>query len=152
MAIAIGLDYSPLDRRQRKKVLDFVTRELLTPKGLRSLSPKSYGYNPTYVGGPIEREYAVHQGPARPWLFGFYADAYFKVFGFSGLSFIERMLIGYEDEMTEGCIGSLSELYDGNPPFTGRGAVSTSKNVGEILRIIKRVKEINKQQTTETRE
>lgn len=148
MAIAIGLDYSPLDRRQRKKILDIVTRELLTPKGLRSLSPKSYGYNPTYVGNPIEREYAVHQGPARPWLFGFYADAYFKVFGISGLAFIERMLIGYEDEMREGCIGSLSELYDGNPPFTGRGAVSTAKNVGEILRTIKTVKEINKQQTT----
>lgn len=145
MAIAIGLEYTPLDRRQRKKVLDFVTRELLTPKGLRSLSPKSYGYNPTYVGGPIEREYAVHQGPARPWLFGFYADAYFKVFGVSGLSFIERMLIGYEDEMTEGCIGSLSELYDGNPPFTGRGAVSTAKNVGEILRTLNNVKEMSKQ-------
>lgn len=145
MAIAIGLEYTPLDKRQRKKVLDFVTRELLTPKGLRSLSPKSYGYNPTYVGGPIEREYAVHQGPARPWLFGFYADAYFKVFGVSGLSFIERMLIGYEDEMTEGCIGSLSELYDGNPPFTGRGAVSTAKNVGEILRTLNNVKEMSKQ-------
>lgn len=152
MAISIGLEYSPLDRRQRKKVLDIVTRELLTPKGLRSLSPKSYGYNPTYVGGPVEREYAVHQGPARPWLFGFYADAYFKVFGLSGLSFIERMLIGYEDEMTEGCIGSLSELYDGNPPFTGRGAVSTAKNVGEILRTLKNVKEINKQQTSESSE
>lgn len=152
MAIAVGLEYSPLDRRQRKKVLDFVTRELLTPKGLRSLSPKSYGYNPTYVGGPIEREYAVHQGPARPWLFGFYADAYFKVFGVSGLSFIERMLIGYEDEMTEGCIGSLSELYDGNPPFTGRGAVSTAKNVGEILRTLKNVKEISKQQSIEISE
>jgi predicted glycogen debranching enzyme len=150
MAIAVGLDYSPLDRRERKRVLDFVTRELLTPKGLRSLSPKSQGYNPTYVGGPREREYAVHQGPARPWLFGFYADAYLKVFGFSGLSFIERMLIGYEDEMTEGCIGSLSELYDGNPPFTGRGAVSTSKNVGEILRILKSVKELNKQQAYTT--
>lgn len=145
LAIAAGMDYSPLDRRQRKKVLDFVTRELLTPKGLRSLSPKSQGYNPIYVGGPIEREYAVHQGPARPWLFGFYADAYLKVFGVSGLSFIERMLIGYEDEMTEGCIGSLSELYDGNPPYTGRGAVSTAKNVGEILRILKNVKELNKQ-------
>ncbi len=145
LAIAVGMDYSPLDRRQRKKVLDFVTRELLTPKGLRSLSPKSQGYNPIYVGGPIEREYAVHQGPARPWLFGFYADAYLKVFGVSGLSFIERMLIGYEDEMTEGCIGSLSELYDGNPPYTGRGAVSTAKNVGEILRILKNVKELNKQ-------
>ena len=144
MAIAIGLDYSPLDRRQRKKVLDFVTRELLTPKGLRSLSPKSQGYNPIYVGGPIEREYAVHQGPARPWLFGFYADAYLRVFGYSGISFIERMLIGYDDEMTEGCIGSLSEMYDGNPPYTGRGAVSTAKNVGEILRILKNVKELNK--------
>ncbi len=152
MAIAIGLEYSPLDRRQRKKVLDLVTRELLTPKGLRSLSPKSYAYRPTYVGDPVQREYTVHQGPARPWLFGFYADAYFKVFGVSGVGFIERMLIGYEDEMTEGCIGSLSEMYDGNPPYTGRGAVSTAKNVGEILRTLKNVKELNKLQTLETEE
>ncbi len=144
LAIAIGLEYSPLDRRQRKSVLDLCTRELLTPKGLRSLSPKSFAYNPTYVGNPTERENAVHQGPARPWLFGFYADAYFKVFGLSGLSFIERMLIGYEDEMTEGCIGSLSEMYDGNPPYTGRGAVSTAKNVGEILRTMKTVKQMTK--------
>ena len=151
-AIAIGLEYSPLDRRQRKKVLDLMTRELLTPKGLRSLSPKSYAYRPTYVGDPIQREYTVHQGPARPWLFGFYADAYFKVFGLSGVGFIERMLVGYEDEMTEGCIGSLSEMYDGNPPFTGRGAVSTAKNVGEILRTLKNVKEFNKLQTIETEE
>lgn len=145
MAIAIGLDYSPLDRRARKRVLDFATRELLTPKGLRSLSPKSNGYNPIYVGGPIEREYAVHQGPARPWLFGFYADAYLKVFGISGLGFIERQLIGFEEELSEGCIGSLSEMYDGNPPYTGRGAVSTAKNVGEILRTLHTVKKINKQ-------
>ena len=152
LAIAIGLEYSPLDRRQRKKVLDLITRELLTPKGLRSLSPKSYAYRPVYVGDPIQREYTVHQGPARPWLFGFYADAYFKVFGVGGVGFIERMLIGYEDEMTEGCIGSLSEMYDGNPPYTGRGAVSTAKNVGEILRTLKNVKELNKLQTTETDE
>lgn len=144
MAIAVGLEYSPLDRRQRKKVLDFCTRELLTPKGLRSLSPKSHNYRPVYVGNPTEREYTVHQGPARPWLFGFYADAYFKVFGISGLSFIERMLIGYEEEMSEGCIGSLSELYDANPPFTGRGAVSTAKNVGEILNSIRSVNRMSK--------
>ena len=86
----------------------------------------------------------MHQGPARPWLFGFYSDAYFKVFGLSGLSFIERMLIGYEDEMSEGCIGSLSELYDGNPPYTGRGAVSTAKNVGQILCTIKTVNQMTK--------
>ncbi len=152
MVIAIGLEYSPLDRRQRKRVLDLATRELLTPKGLRSLSPKSYAYRPVYVGNPEERERTVHQGPARPWLFGFYADAYIKVFGMAGLGFIERMLIGYEDEMAEGCIGSLSEMYDGNPPYTGRGAVSTAKNVGEILRTIKSVNELNKLQTSQSQE
>lgn len=149
MVIAIGLEYSPLDRRQRRRVLDMATRELLTPKGIRSLSPKSYAYTPVYVGNPEQRERAVHQGPARPWLFGFYADAYFKVFGLSGLGFIERMLIGYEDEMSEGCIGSLSEMYDGNPPYIGRGAISTSKNVGEILRTLKNVKELNKLQNSD---
>ena len=93
MAIAIGLDYSPLDRRQRKGVLDVVTRELLTPKGLRTLSPKSYGYRPCYLGSPDEREFAMHNGPSRPWLIGFYADAYLRVFGFSGMGYIDRMII-----------------------------------------------------------
>lgn len=140
MAIAIGLDYSPLDRRQRKGVLDVVTRELLTPKGLRTLSPKSYGYRPFYLGSPREREEALHQGPARPWLMGFYSDAYLKVFGMSGVSYIDRMLIGFEDEMSQGCIGSLSQLYDGNPPFTGRGAISHATNVAETLRTLRILK------------
>lgn len=140
MAIAIGLDYSPLDRRQRKSVLDVVTRELLTPKGLRSLSPKSYGYRPFYQGSTYDREMALHQGPARPWLIGFYADAYLKVFGRSGVPFIYRMLIGFEDEMSQGCIGSLSQLYDGNPPFSGRGAISHATNVAEVLRTLDTLK------------
>lgn len=140
MAIAIGLDYSPLDRRQRKSVLDVVTRELLTPKGLRTLSPKSYGYRPSYVGSPEERDFAMHNGPSRPWLIGFYADAYLRVFGMSGVGYIDRMLIGFEDEMSQGCIGSLSQLYDGNPPYTGRGAVSHATNVAEVLRAYRSVK------------
>ncbi len=143
MAVAIGLDYSPFDRRQRKGVLDVVTRELLTPKGLRTLSPKSFGYRPHYLGSPDEREMALHNGPARPWLFGFYADAYLRVFGMSGVSYIDRMLIGYEDEMTQGCIGSLSQLYDGNPPFSGRGAISHITNVAEILRTLTTLKKFN---------
>ena len=140
MAIAIGLDYSPLDRRQRKSVLDVVTRELLTPKGLRTLSPKSYGYRPNYLGSPEEREFAMHNGPARPWLIGFYADAYLRVFGMSGVGYIDRMLIGFEDEMAQGCIASLSQLYDGNPPYTGRGAVSHATNVAEVLRAVRSLK------------
>lgn len=143
MAIAIGLDYSPLDRRQRKGVLDVVTRELLTPKGLRTLSPKSYGYQPFYVGSPEERERAYHNGPARPWLMGMYTDAYIKVFGMSGISYIDRMLIGFEDEMSQNCIGTISQLYDGNPPFTGRGAISQATNVAEVLRTLRNLKKLN---------
>ena len=143
MAVAIGLDHSPLDRKQRKRVLDTVTRELLTPKGLRTLSPKSYGYRPNYTGSPRDRELTLHNGPARPWLMGFYADAYLKVFGMSGVSYIDRMLIGFEDEMSRGCIGSLSQLYDGNPPYSGRGAISHVTNVAEVLRTIRTLKRLD---------
>ncbi|MDE6654235.1 MAG: 4-alpha-glucanotransferase, partial [Muribaculaceae bacterium] len=145
MVVAIGLDYSPLDRRQRKSVLDVATRELLTPKGLRTLSPKSYGYRPFYLGSPEERELALHQGPVRPWLMGFYADAYLRVFGMSGVGYIDRMLIGFESEMTQGCIGSLSQLYDGNPPFSGRGAISHATNVAEVLRTSANVRRLIKE-------
>lgn len=140
MAIAIGLDYSPLDRRERKKVLDVVTRELLTPKGLRTLSPRSYGYRPIDQGTPDEHILAMHNGPARPWLIGFYADAYLKVFGMSGVGYLDRLLIGFEDEMTQGCVASLSQFYEGNPPYTGRGAVSHATNVAEVLRTIRTLK------------
>ncbi len=143
MAIAVGMDYSPLDRRQRKGVLDVITRELLTPKGLRTLSPKSYGYMPFYIGSPEVRGKAYHNGPTRPWLFGFYADAYLKVFGMSGVSYIDRMLIGFEDEMSQNGIGTISQLYDGNPPFSGHGAISQATNVAEILRTLRNLKKLN---------
>ena len=143
MVIAVGVDHTPLDRRQRKRILDFITRELLTPKGLRTLSPNSYGYNPWYVGNPEHREKAYYSGSARPWLMGFYCHAYVKVFGIGGLSFVNRMMIGFEDEMSQGAIGTLSELYDGNPPFIGRGAVSFAANVGEILRVLRLLKNLD---------
>lgn len=143
MVVAIGLDYSPLDRRQRKRVLDVATRELLTTKGLRTLSPKSYGYEPFYAGDPRKRELALHQGTARPWLMGFYAEAYLRVFGLSGVSYIDRILIGFEEEMSWGCIGSLSQLYDANPPFLGQGAISHATNVAEILRTLRTLKKFN---------
>ena len=137
MILAVGLDYSPLDKKQMKSVLDIVTKELLTPKGLRSLSPKSMGYNPIYIGSIRDRGYAYHQGTAWPWLMGFYTQAYLKLHKRSGVSFIERQLIGFQSEMSNNCIGSLSELYDGNPPFKGRGAISFAMNTAEILRVLK---------------
>ena len=134
---AVALDYSPLSQQQMKSVLDICTRELLTPKGLRSLSPKSGGYNPMYVGPQTQRDYAYHQGTAWPWLGGFYMEACLKLYKRTRLSFVERQMVGYEDEIDYHAIGTISELFDGNPPFHGRGAMSFAMNVAEILRSMK---------------
>ena len=136
MIFAVALDYSPLELNQKKSVLDVCTRELLTPKGLRTLSPKSGGYNPMYVGSQQQRDYAYHQGTAWPWLGGFYMEACLKLYKRTRLSFIERQMVGYEDEMFYHCLGTIPELFDGNPPFHGRGAISFAMNVGEILRTL----------------
>ena len=136
MIFAVALDYSPLSQDQKKSVLDICTRELLTPKGLRSLSPKSGGYNPMYVGPQVQRDYAYHQGTAWPWLGGFYMEACLKLYKRTRLSFIERQMVGYEDEMMINCLGTIPELSDGNPPFRARGAMSFAMNVAEILRTL----------------
>lgn len=145
MIFAAALDYSPLDAKQKKGVVDIVTKELLTPKGIRSLSPKSGGYNPNYVGPQIQRDYAYHQGTAWPWLEGFYLEAYLRIYKRSAISFVERQMISYEDQMTCHCIGSIPELFDGNPPFQGRGAVSFAMNVAEILRTLNLLDRYNNQ-------
>ena len=136
MIFPVAFDYSPLSPDQKKTVLDICTRELLTPKGLRSLSPKSSGYNPMYTGPQIQRDNAYHQGTAWPWLGGFYMEACLKLYKRTRLSFIERQLMSYEDEMFNRCLGTIPELFDGNPPFYGRGAISFAVNVAEILRAL----------------
>jgi len=143
MLFAIALDYSPLNRQQKKAVLDIITKELLTPKGIRTLSPQSEGYRPYYTGPQKERDLAYHQGTAWPWLLGFYLEAYLRLYQLSGISFAERMLIGLDDEMNLHCIGTLSELYDGNPPFQSGGAISFAMNVAAILRVLKLLENYN---------
>lgn len=144
MAIAIGLEHSPLTRSQRKSILDVVTKELLTNKGLRTLSPKSFGYRPTYSGGtPEEREIAYFNGTIRPWLITFYVSAYMNVFGVQRLGFIERMMVGFEEDLSDACIGSLSELFDGNPPFAGHGAISYAMNVAGVVKVLRLFKNLN---------
>lgn len=141
MVFAVALDYSPLDAPQQKTVLDFCTRELLTPKGLRTLSPKSGGYNPLYVGAQTQRDYAYHSGTAWPWLGGFYMEACLRVFKRTRLSFVQRQMVGFEDEMLYHATGTISELFDGNPPYHGRGAMAFAMNVAEILRTMKIIDE-----------
>ncbi|MDD4609021.1 MAG: glycogen debranching enzyme N-terminal domain-containing protein [Bacteroidaceae bacterium] len=136
MIFTVAFDYSPLTKEQKKAILDVVTKELLTSRGLRSLSPKSTGYNPNYEGTQLQRDYAYHQGTAWPWLIGFYFEAYLRIHSLSGVSFVERQLVNFEDEMTAHGIGSIPELFDGNPPFKGRGAVSFAMSVAELLRTL----------------
>lgn len=131
---AIGLTYTPFTKPERKAVLDMVTRELLTPKGIRSLTPTAGLYRPNYWGNVSQRNAAYHNGACWPWLLGIYAEAYLSVFTNSGVAFIKRRLWAYEEEMGRHCIGTVSEVYDGNPPFRGHGAQSLSINQAEILR------------------
>lgn len=134
--IAAGLKHSPLSREQKKNILDFCTRELLTPRGLRSLTPKDDKYIGAIEGNEDERALATHQGTAYPWLLTFYADVMIEVHRNSGISQLRRIVADFESEMTEHCIGTVSECYNGNPPYQAKGAISMAWNVAAILKLM----------------
>jgi len=145
MLIAISLEYPLLDRRQSKTILDIITKELLTPKGLRTLSPKSAKFSPRYEGSAYQKKNSDFNGAAWPWLMGFYIESYMKIFQRSGVSFLNRMLIGLEEEMANDCIGSLSEVYDGSLPYLGHGAVSYAISVAGVITAIKELQSLEEQ-------
>ena len=141
MVIAVSCIFSPLTKVQKRAVLDIATKELLTIRGLRSLSPKSGEYQPQYSGSQHERDRAYHQGSVWPWVMNMYCSTYLDLFGQAGVSFIERMVNNIEQEMSRHCIGTVSELFDGNPPFTGRGATSFLMNLSAVLSVIDKLKQ-----------
>jgi glycogen debranching enzyme len=101
---------------------------------LRTLSPKNPVYKGSYQGNQDERDYAYHQGTAWPWLLGAFAESYLKLYGKQGLSYIEAIYVGFEDVMDEAGIGTISEVYDGDPPHKAGGAISQAWNIAELLR------------------
>lgn len=136
MLFAASLPYSPLTNEQKKNILDVVRQELLTPRGIRSLSPKNAHYKSVYEGNIEARDLAYHQGTAWPWLLGAYAEAHLKLYGKSGLVDIKKIVAGFEEEMKVHGIGSISELYNGDPPHHGKGTISQAWSVAEMRRII----------------
>lgn len=144
MVIATSLPYSPVKEEIRKEVLSRVKQELLTPRGLRTLSPKSPVYKGNYWGNPVQRDSACHQGTVSPWLIGHFAEGYLMIHGKSGLSMIRELYAGFEAVMTEHGIGTVSEFYDGDPPFTPRGAISMAWSVAELLRMSHIIKQYQK--------
>ncbi len=133
--LAASLPYSPVSEQIRELILEITERELLTRRGIRTLSPKSPDYKGIYKGGINERDAAYHQGIAWPWLLGHYAEAYLKIHPNYGLQHIKQLYESFEPVMMEHGIGTISELYDGDPPYLPGGAPSQAWSVAELLRI-----------------
>jgi len=132
--IACSLEYSPLTDEMKRGVLDVVKSELLTPRGLRTLSPKNPLYEGTYEGDQGTRDRAYHQGTVWPWLIGPYIEANFRLYGKKFAGTAKELLAGFEEDMTVYGVCSISEIYDGNPPYVPNGCISQAWSVGEVLR------------------
>jgi predicted glycogen debranching enzyme len=131
--MAISLDFPVLDRHYWKPVMDVVTERLLTPVGLRSLAPDHPDYKPRYYGDLRSRDAAYHQGTVWAWLIGPYIDAFLKLYP-DQLSAARKMLEGFVPHLAEQCIGSISEIFDADPPYTPRGCIAQAWSVAEVLR------------------
>jgi predicted glycogen debranching enzyme len=134
---AVSLPYSPLDKAQQKAVLEVVTQQLLTPYGLRSLSPKDGRYCAKYTGNRWQRDCAYHQGTVWAWLIGPYCDAYAKVNGTGRAQRkeIAKIIQPLLDHMEQAGLGSVAEIFDGNVPYRPVGCFAQAWSVGELLRV-----------------
>jgi glycogen debranching enzyme len=135
--IAISLANTMLSKERAVSALRVIERELLTPRGLRTLSPKDPNYIGRYEGGPTKRDGAYHQGTVWPWLMGPYITAYTKTFGKKAArKFASTWLENFQDHLHEACLGQVSEIFDGDAPHAPRGCVAQAWSVAELLRAI----------------
>lgn len=130
---AVSLPNPVLDPSRWRAVVNVVQRELLTPVGLRSLAPSEADYQPRYYGDLRARDAAYHQGTVWSWLIGPFIDAWLRVHPGRERE-ASRFLEGFGPHLDEGCIGSVSEIFDAEPPYHPRGCVSQAWGVAEVLR------------------
>jgi predicted glycogen debranching enzyme len=141
--LAVSLPYSMLDAGRSEQVLNKVSAELLTPFGLRSLSPADSQYCPVYQGTPFERDSAYHQGTVWGWLIGPYIDAYRRVRGSSPETdaHVANILSEFHSHLSEAGLGQISEIFDAEPPHAPRGCFAQAWSVAEVLRVMKKTAE-----------
>lgn len=132
--IALALPFPVLDEERSRRVLRVVEERLLTPVGLRSLAPGEPGYAPRYEGGPRERDAVYHQGTVWPWLLGPYLTALARLDGEAGRARGRTILAGLAPHLDEAGIGTVSEIFDAEPPHTARGCIAQAWSVAELLR------------------
>jgi glycogen debranching enzyme len=130
---AISLTHPVLDAHRWKAVFDVVRTKLLTPVGLRSLASDQPNYRPQYYGDLRARDAAYHQGTVWAWLIGPFVDAWLKVAPGEERA-AREMLDGFVPHLSAACIGSVSEIFDAEPPFTPRGCIAQAWSVAEVLR------------------
>ena len=135
MIVACGLDYTMLDEEQAANVLSVVRQHLLTSRGLRSLSPRNPLYEPSYADDQRSQDLASRNGSIWIWPLMFYVKSCFAVLGDQFLSRAEEILAAFNDEIQTACIGSVSECFEGDPPFHARGCLSQATSVGGLLYI-----------------
>jgi predicted glycogen debranching enzyme len=135
---AMSLTYPVLDRARRESVLEVVRQELVTPFGLRTLSPQDPRYCGRYEGTLYERDKAYHQGTVWPWLIGPYIRAYVRTYGLSEetTAYCRELFKGFLDHMKVNGLGTIAEVYDGDPPHRPRGCFSQAWSVAEVLRAL----------------
>ena len=131
--LAISLDHPILDEAHWKAVVDVCRSRLLSPVGLRSLAPGDPNYKPKYDGDLRSRDAAYHQGTIWSWLIGPFVDAWLKV-NPGDLAGARRCLEGFVPQLDEAAIGSISEIFDAEPPYTPRGCMAQAWGVAEVLR------------------
>jgi len=132
--IAVSLPHSMIPPERAESILRVVERELLTPRGLRTLSPTDPNYIGLYEGYSGRRDSAYHQGTVWPWLMGPYITACVKTFGEPGRQAAARWLEQFEQHLGEACLGQVSEIFDGDAPHTSRGCVAQAWSIAELLR------------------
>jgi predicted glycogen debranching enzyme len=130
---AVSLGHAILETERMKNVVDKVEAELLTPIGLRSLSPHDPAYVPYYRGSPFERDSAYHQGTVWAWLIGPFVDAYRKVYP-EREDRIREFLAPLAGHLNEAGVGQISEIFDAEPPHAPRGCTAQAWSVAEVLR------------------
>lgn len=138
--VAAGLKYTPVSTDQMKQVLDTIVQQLLTPRGLRTLSPRDPDYKGRYQGDAYSRDNAYHQGTVWVWPLEFFANAWTKVYGKQGRDYICQLFKGFEDTLTEAGIGTVSEIFEGDPPHRACGAISFAASIGALLQTAKTCK------------
>lgn len=131
---AVSLPFSPLTEEQQKAVIDKIKEELLTPRGLRTLSPHDANYHGQYCGNQPARDMAYHQGTVWPWMLAHFAEGYLRVYKEDGLPLLEEIYKGLAPALEESCLYTMAEVFDGDYPHRAGGAVSQAWSVAELLR------------------